>query len=220
MGGAAGPDIVTKGLILALDAADPNSYPGNGNTWTDLSLQSNNATLAGNQSFSTDFFGSLSFTTSGAWGIVDNTSILPTDAYTKVAWFKPDSSTANIISGGNDDGKHAFWLGSTNDTLKAGHNGSWNLVEYNAGNMTGKWNFGAVTFNTTTGYVLYYNGEQVDTDSNTTTFINGNTVRIGAYGDNSNRFNGDINIAMIYNRVLTPSEVQQNYNATKNRFGL
>ena len=56
MGGAAGPDIVTKGLILALDAADPNSYPGNGNTWTDLSLQSNNATLAGNQSFSTDFF--------------------------------------------------------------------------------------------------------------------------------------------------------------------
>jgi hypothetical protein len=28
--------IVTDGLVLALDAADKNSYPGSGTTWRDL----------------------------------------------------------------------------------------------------------------------------------------------------------------------------------------
>ena len=29
--------IVTDGLVLALNAADGNSYPGSGTTWTDIS---------------------------------------------------------------------------------------------------------------------------------------------------------------------------------------
>ena len=86
--------------------------------------------------------------------------------------------------------------------------------------MLNQWWCGAVTFNTTTGWVLYLNGEQVDTDANTTTFSSGNTVRIGAYGDASNLFDGDIPVAIIYDRVLSASEVLQNYNATKSRFGL
>ena len=86
--------------------------------------------------------------------------------------------------------------------------------------MLNQWWIGAVTFNTTSGWVLYSNGEQVDTSANTSTFTNGNTVRIGAYNDASNRFDGDIANALIYNRVLSAEEVQQNYNAIKSRFGL
>jgi len=37
--------IVTNGLILCLDAANPNSYPGSGTTWYDLSSGNNNAKL-------------------------------------------------------------------------------------------------------------------------------------------------------------------------------
>ncbi len=40
-----GPKIVTDGLVLCLDAADRNSYPGTGTTVTDLSGNSNNGTL-------------------------------------------------------------------------------------------------------------------------------------------------------------------------------
>jgi hypothetical protein len=36
MGASAGPDIVDTGLVLALDAADRNSYPGSGTAWVDL----------------------------------------------------------------------------------------------------------------------------------------------------------------------------------------
>ena len=40
-----GPDIVTDGLVLNLDAANHKSYPGTGTTWYDLSRNGNNASL-------------------------------------------------------------------------------------------------------------------------------------------------------------------------------
>ena len=33
----AGPDIIEDGLVLCLDAANINSYPKSGTTWSDLS---------------------------------------------------------------------------------------------------------------------------------------------------------------------------------------
>jgi hypothetical protein len=35
------PRIVTDGLVLALDAGNPKSYPGSGTAWTDLSGNGN-----------------------------------------------------------------------------------------------------------------------------------------------------------------------------------
>jgi hypothetical protein len=45
------PKIVTNGLVLALDAADRNSYPGSGTTWFDLSGNSLNAIMYGSCSY-------------------------------------------------------------------------------------------------------------------------------------------------------------------------
>ena len=45
MSSSSGPDIITNGLILSLDAADRKSYPGSGTTWFDRSGRGNNATL-------------------------------------------------------------------------------------------------------------------------------------------------------------------------------
>jgi hypothetical protein len=42
-----GPRIVTDGLVLCLDAADRNSYPGSGSTWYDLSGNNYNGTISG-----------------------------------------------------------------------------------------------------------------------------------------------------------------------------
>ena len=36
MGASGGPDIITDGLVFAVDAADKNCYPGSGATGTDL----------------------------------------------------------------------------------------------------------------------------------------------------------------------------------------
>jgi hypothetical protein len=175
-------------------------------------------TLENGPTFDSGNGGSIDFDGSNDWGQVP-TLALSTTAYTKVAWFNPDGATNNIISGGGD-GQHAFWMGGTATNLQAGHNGAWSTVNYSPGNMTGRWWCGAVTFNTSTGWVLYLNGSVVDTDASTTTFTGGNAVRIAAYNNASNLFNGKIAVAQVYNRVLSSAEIQQNYNAVKTRFGL
>lgn len=45
MGIRRGPNIVRDGLVLALDAANPTSYPGSGVIWKDQTINQNNATL-------------------------------------------------------------------------------------------------------------------------------------------------------------------------------
>ena len=45
------PRIVTSGLVLALDAADINSYSGSGTTWYDLSGNENHGTLTNGASY-------------------------------------------------------------------------------------------------------------------------------------------------------------------------
>ena len=55
-----GPDIVTRGLVLALDAADKRSYPGSGTTWFDL-VNSYNGTLTNGLTFDSGNGGSIEF---------------------------------------------------------------------------------------------------------------------------------------------------------------
>ena len=214
-----GPDIVTDGLVLHLDAANRKSYPGSGSTWYDLSGNGNNGTLS-YPTYTNTNYGSFNFDYINDY--VYCGQVLNNVAYTKMAWFRPEGTSANIISGGGES-THAFWMGGTTTTLSSGHNSSWNLVSYrpnNPGDMLNKWWFGATTFSSSIGHRLYLNGIQVSSSSNTTT-VNGNgTVRIGSYGDAGNLFDGDIPMVLIYNRFLSANEVQQNYNALKGRYGL
>jgi hypothetical protein len=222
MSASANPDIVDDGLVLCLDAGDPKSYAGSGATWNDRSGNEGDATLYNSPTFTTNNGGSLNFDGGNNWGKTSSTTILNSSAYTKIAWFRPQGITRNIISGGGSS-QHAFWMGNTNHTLYAGHNGSWYIVSYRpnaSGDMVDEWWCGAVTFNSTTGWVLYMNGIQVDTNSSTTTNTGNGIIRIGAYNDADNLFNGDINIVQVYNRVLTADEILQNFNAQKGRFDL
>lgn len=220
MGFSRGPKIVTNGLVLSLDAGSKKSYPGSGNTWYDLSGNGNDAVLYNSPTYTNNNVHTFNFDETDDWAKVDNATLLSKTAYTKVAWFRPESSTNNILSGGSTTyGQHAFWMNSTSDSLRAGHNGTWTRVSYSPGDMLNKWWCGVVTFNTTTGWVLYLNGEQVDTDVDTSTFSGNQNILIGSYGG-GNLFDGDIPIVMVYNRVLSPQEVLQNYNAQKSRFGL
>ena len=61
MGLAHSPSLVMNGLVLALDAANPKSYPGSGTTWTDLSGRGNTGTLTNGPTYSSANGGSLVF---------------------------------------------------------------------------------------------------------------------------------------------------------------
>jgi hypothetical protein len=215
------PRIVTNGLILVLDAADKNSYPGSGTSWTDLSGNNNTGALTNGPTFNSSNGGNITFDGINQCVVVNsNASILSTTAYTKIAWFYPTNfATGNNIIGGGNSGQHTMWLAGGNK-LNAGHNGSWSTIVSNTTLSLNNWYFGAVTFNTTTGWVLYLNGVSESTNASTTTFTGNGEILLAAYGTGTNVFTGRIACGLVYNRVLTATEILQNYNATKTRFSL
>jgi len=92
---------VSSGLVLELDAANPNSYSGTGTTWTDLSGQGNNATLVNSPSFGKDPYGYIEFNGPNAPEINQYATIIPNEAlqvsntWTVNVWIKWIASTEN-----------------------------------------------------------------------------------------------------------------------------
>jgi hypothetical protein len=210
------PDYVTSGLLAYVDAGNNASYSGSGTTWTDLSGVGNNFTLTASPPWTSA--GSLSyFTMSGGYAV--GPAILPATAYTKIAVFYVTGNYSNLISGGVTSTDHAFW-GNNSQFLQAGHNSAWNTVVSPVTTPLNQWVFGAVSFNTSTGWRLYLNQNTPVTNASTTTFTPTPAVcEIGAY-QNGNFMNGRMAVSMIYNRVLTDGEITQNYNYFQSRFSL
>ena len=215
-----GPEIAETGLVLCLDAANPRSYPGSGTTWTDLSGSGNNGALTNGPTYSSSNKGSIVFDGSNDYVIVNSlANILSKTTYTKIAYIYPTSFTTsnNIISGGSG-AQHAFWLAGGN-TFNAGHNGVWNTVTSTTTLSLNQWYFGAVTYSSTSGWKLYVNGLEEASNASNTTFLNNQHIYIGSY-DTANTFTGRIAYTLVYNRILTATEILNTYNATRSRFGL
>ena len=219
MGISAGPDMVQDGLVLSLNANDRLSYISGSTTWNDVSGQGNNGTLTNGPTFNSANGGSIVFDYSNDYVKINSfADILSKTTYTKTAWFYMNSYKYNIVSGG-DTALHAFWMAGTNK-LSAGHNSSWQTVTSITSLALNTWYFGAVTFNTSTGWCLYVNGNLESTSSITTTFTGTGGILVGAFNDAQNLWDGRIANVAVYNRVLSPQEIKQNYNATKSRFNL
>ena len=93
-----GANIIRNGLVLALDAASKNSYPGTGTTWTDLSGNNNNGTLINSPTFSSTNEGIFIFN-----GTTQNIS-LPSSLtrlntnYSIGVWFLPTRVASSYLT--------------------------------------------------------------------------------------------------------------------------
>ena len=213
------PLIVTNGLQVFLDSGNVRSYSGTGNTAFDLSGLGNTSALTNGPTFNSSNLGAFVLDGTNDYILVNSqANILSKTAYTKLAWFYVTSfSTSNNIISGGFSGQHAFWLQGL-QKLYAGHNGNWSTVTGNTTLSLSTWYHGAVTYSNSTGWVLYLNGTQDGTSVDTTTFTGNQEISIGSYGTGNN-FTGRIASVQVYNRVLSASEIVQNYNATKRRYG-
>lgn len=223
MGIARGPKIVTSGLLLALDAADKNSYPGSGTTWRNLASNNFNCTLTNGPTFSGANMGSIVYD-----GVDDavTCNLVTSDAnnVTMEAWFKATTLPGdrglmlNGNGGSNGYGLQFGACGTAGTTLYVFFGGiNCNVVSYGT-LVTNTW-YQAVYTRTTTpsiSNILYING--ISRSTNTTS--NPNAAPAGSTLIGHSAFNGNISIARIYNRALSATEVLQNYNITKNRYGL
>ena len=209
---------VTSGLVSRLDALN---YPGSGSTLPDTSGYGNDGTIFGAvyHSESPTYFEFPSDYTNIHMGAIVNRN-----AYTKcVAFYANNYGSNNFLSGRGGDG-HAFWMAGT-AYMCAGHNGdyggSWTTVVGSTVINLNQWYFGCVTFNNTTGWKLYLNGVEDGSSGDTLTFYGSDPGQgeLGGYSD-GNYLNGRIGLGLVYNRVLSGSEISTLYNSIRGRFGI
>lgn len=155
-----------------------------------------------------------------------------TDNWSVEVVFKPtnDSDTSwNGLFGGSL-GAGGYWMfhSSGNLTYYEGYDGA-SRITYRPWTKANTFNQNVYhhlvitytsTGSTTGTYNLYYNGGE-KTDSFNWTFTFSHSLDSRFIGAGDGRFGtNDVHVYKEFNRVLTPAEVQQNYNAYKNRFNL
>ena len=231
MGAYGGPDIVTDGLVLALDAGSERSYPGSGTTWIDLS-GNGNAVMVNSPVFNSTSPSSFTFDAIDEYfSLSSNSEMSMTGDVTLISWFKqsttgsPHQTTlctdinyrAGLKLMSHYHGPVSAWLANSDGTdsyvLSSGLN-----VE---GDNT--WHQAVTTRNSTTGLLtIYVDGvlKNSVTSYTGTTYL-ANIAAVGVdYHSSGYYYLGNIAMCTAYNRVLTAVEITQNYNALKSRFSL
>ena len=222
------PKIVTNGLVLYLDAANSKSYPGSGTTWSDLSRGGNNGTLNNTFTFNADKGGNLLFTSANSNTVTGPLSQgLGTDVTVEIV-LKIDTSNNPVLYGLATDtysdglgiyANSGVWSWNTGDINSNAFSSSPTII-------TTSYYHVVVTNAAASNAKLYINSILIGTAAyrNATTTGTGNKYEIGAFWQGKSNLiffiNANCGLFKIYNRALTATEIQQNYNTQKSRFGL
>jgi len=229
--------IVKDGLILDLDAAKIQSYPRTGTLWNDISGNQNNGTLINGPTFNSGNGGNIVF--DGTNDNVNCGNIPTTNSMSISFWIKTTSTgSLNAVIAKDFTGTArsyiALWRGAASGLRKlyfaVFHNSNATLstfVESPANIIDdGIWHHILVTFTgdtSTNGLKMFLDGSLVSqaTAASGTVWNTNANVTIGALSSGIDwNFSGNIAQTLMYNRALTATEVLQNYNATRGRFGL
>jgi len=227
MGFYRGPNIVTNGLVLNLDAANVKSYPGSGTTWRDLSGNNNTGTLINGPIFTNSEGGGLIFD-----GVDDyvstNLVTVGTNNTTNILWYKWNGvNQARVLTyiGLTSTNGMGFYI---NNGTNSGTDGNRVSVLYGGSffNAINVGTTGTLIANTYTQLVLsrdtattrlYQNGTLIG--STTSTPLQNSSNMNFSFGGTLFAA-GTAAIAQVYNRDLSASEILQNYNSIKSRFNL
>jgi hypothetical protein len=213
-----------NGLVLALDAGNTKSYPGSGTSWGDLSGRGNTGTLTNGPTYSSTNGGMFTFNGTNQYITVPSSASITT-------------STPTVIVG--------CTIGSGAVLAKGRYGSHWNYgingltsTAFSARNNNCDSASGSV-FVSKSGYAIFaarYNGTGIDFYRDG---IYGSTITGGCYsptasnslfltigcaqdsaGNGTEFYSGSISFLQVYNRALSATEVSQNFNALRGRFGV
>ena len=230
------PRIVTDNLILCVDAANPKSYSGSGTTWKDLSGSNHHLTLNNSPSFNSNFGGYLDFdgTNDSATAEIGNLAGTTKDATISI-WMDGDydNSTHKGLIGfrqsGNNNGFFILRLVSSGrlEMRLANSGGQYDVLDASNNTPlvnTNVWCNLCLTYsNSNTLITGYYNGKKLGSKTtNSTAFQSSMKSFAIARSSHSTGHMSDMKVssAMLYEKCLSASEVQQNFDAHKGRFGI
>jgi hypothetical protein len=243
-----GPSIVhDTSLVAEYDAADKNSYVSGSTSWYDLSGNNNTVTLISGSTYSGLNGGSIVFDGTNDYAVtgntdLSNTNVVSVDMWVKVVNYREVLSSGNgllefstnfnsiatgfVVTLGDDS---AAVFGNTypisiNVKGDVGYNISyWSKTLVNDLG----WHHWCCIFDksqTTPENFLYIDG--ISRTGNATIYNSNNTNNFGNlpfyFGGRSATYNSNAQLSnlKIYNRALTATEILNNYNTQKARFGL
>ena len=222
------PSIITDGLVLNLDAGNTLSYPGTGTDWFDLTSNDNDGVLLNGASYITDGGGSISF--DGVNDFVDcgnDISFDITQTLTLECWVKKSTKggyhhliskfpggNCSYLLGTNTNGQPYFSRSTTGSNQ--GINGT-----YNSNISDDNWYHVVASYNSLSStLIMSVNGVAQTFSLSGDIHVSTTNVNIAKRTNVGQYFPANIPVARIYNNALTETQIQQNYNATKGRFGL
>jgi len=241
---------VTDGLILSYDSSNLISYPGSGNTWFDMSGNGNHGTISNGEFIPNGFGGYLRNTNNDSnFFVIDisnstslnNTLSVTTGGWTieEIIWTNstdyPEADAGSVFSNPaygpgatGFDWNHGFGISSFQfgqssnsatgyeDTVVVSSIPS-QYAQFNT------WRIRTMVWDRSNNTVsLYINGVYIGGGSTPNTagqsIYDGDGGSVGTlYGW---KFYGRRGAFKIWNRVLSPQEIQQNFSAQSSRFGL
>jgi hypothetical protein len=218
----------SNGALLYLDAGQSSSYSGSGLTWTDLSTNTNNATLNGPPTFTSA--GSASYFTFNGAG--NQYAYTPTAKWNKIYTGKTVLVAARLTaittgtyrclfgtaSGTRNFNTYIYRPSAGTYQIHYSVNGV-GVLSDNLSLTTNQWFVLTVT-HSTGGLVSYYlNGQPVGTNTGVTfsQWVSNGNENIGVA---DNFWYGDISVCAVYGRQLSSDEIKQNFNSLRTRYGL
>lgn len=207
------PNLVTDGLIFHLDAANIRCYSGTGTSVRAL-VSGMGGTLFNGVGFTTDNSGSFVFDGYNDQIYFSGLDIFDS-VYTQCGWFKMNqpNNISLLVDGGYSGtviggGKIDFYYTSAPPYFMRANVTLSSSIWYYVCSVRGA-----------TQKQIYLNNNLIanlnSSDSYSTPY---NYIQIGSNAGTDN-LNGYIPQIHIYNRALTQQEIQQNFDATKGRYG-
>lgn len=224
------PTIIKSGLVLLLDAANSKSYPGSGTTWTDLSGNGNNGTNA-NMTFESLNGGIFDFATNSVSTIPNSDSLnSPVTGLTIEAVVNFNGNSADFIfEKGNVNSQYSLFSHGSDIVFRTVHDGdgTYNSLILQKANanppiLNGVFNHIVGTWNGSLKR-LVVNGNSISSSSKSGNLVTTSAgAAVGRFGGTSSGyfFDGKIALVRVYNQGLTVSQIRQNFQALRQRFGV
>jgi hypothetical protein len=222
---------VTSNLVLYYDPSNSSSYSGTGTTVNDLSGNGLSGTMS-NVSFTDPYFSYNG--SSSEISVPDNALLEPGSGDWSIEFWVNYSvlaGSSRILIAKTDGGLSAEWgyglrTAANGNTFMEIGNGTTSLQSSLTALTTNTWYqvVGVWTNVSSNSLSLYINGNLIGSISHSFTSIKNTTspLYLGSFngGQFSQWLNGRMGVVRIYDKSLTSSEILQNYNADKSKYGL
>lgn len=207
------PPIVQDGLLFYLDAGNASSYPGSGTTMTDLSGNGYNGILTNGPTYDSGNGGTIVL--DGSNDYINVTGLDLRRNFSLEIWVKFDIAARTnglFFQGINDTNQSINVRQETTTTEFSMYNNDYG-VSFTA--TSDVWYHYVVTYNHSSPYTkkIYRNGVLIGASGTQGQYAGTGNLLIGSTMD------GNMAIVRAYSKILSTSEIEQNFNAQKSRFG-